>query len=164
MTVESQQIKLQQGTFWINPTRKEFERFTESIDINRDEAEKHRHLRLHIKIQKSTHAHYGILGATLYPTETDSIEFLEPYRDAYWEDYPASLIQSIHDSLSYFSVNGKLVFDYRYYSNTDSSPFIFTVMGHCLVHFFATPSNTLSGKLVQTVFESTYERLAKANN
>ena len=165
MSLRSQQIKFQQGTLWINPERGEFERFTESIDINRDEAEQYRHLRLHIKIQRNTYAYYGILGATLYPSHTSSVEYPEPHRDAYWEDCPASLIQSIHDSLSYyFNVNGRLVFDYRFYSDTDSSPFIFTVMAHCLVHFFAIPHDTLSGKLVQTIFDSTYERIAEAND
>lgn len=157
--MESKKIEFKQGTLWVNPKHEEFQRFTEAIDINRDEAHLYKHLRLQIKIQTNQYAHFGILGATLYPRDNDIFfEFPQSHDDLNLDDnYPTSLIQSLEASQAYYlKVNGKLVFDYRVYSTTDSSAFIFNVMAHCIIHYFALPPDNLTPTLLQIIFEEKY--------
>ncbi|GEM_PF-2867110 len=160
--MQSKEIKFKYGILWINPKQEDFERFTEAIDINRDKAEQYNHLRLQVMMQTSQYAHFGILGATLYPHEDNTpFEFPQSCDDLYFEDdYPISLIRSLEASQScHLKVDGKLTFDYRAYSTTDSSAFIFSVMAHCLVHYFVLPVDRLTPDLLKIIFDEKYKQL-----
>jgi len=159
--MNSKEIQFKNGHLWINPNPDDFPDFGywnvfETPQILVDA----RHIRLQIMIQKSKVAHWGILGATLYSgDEPIRIEFPESTRDTFLgEGYPQSLIALANQKISATNIStGRLAFDYRTYSNTDSSPFIFMVLASCLTQFFDMPQGSLNPETIQQIIQETIQ-------